>query len=213
MPRIENATTRKLLAVCGILAPISFALTTLAAGWVHPEYSHLTDWVSELGERGAPGASVMNYAGFLLFGILIVGFAVGLHRGIAAGPGDWLGPAVLGLYGVTYIVLAFAPCDPGCVPDVPSWRQQAHYLLGRIIAVTAVAAPVALYARLARDDRWARWRVPALGLPVLGWVSWLTLQFELPSVPIGLRQRLWLGLTLAGIEMLALRLARPMRAR
>jgi hypothetical protein len=194
------------LAVCGTLAPIAFALATLAVGLVHPQYSHLSDWVSELGERGAPGASVMNYAGFLLFGILIVGFAFGLHRGIRAGPGDWLGPAVLGLYGAAYILVAFAPCDPGCVPDAPSLRQEVHYVLGRIIAVTAVGAPAALYARLARDDRWARWRVPVLGLPVLGWVSWLTLQFELPSVPIGLRQRLWLALTLAGIEMLALRL-------
>ena len=150
----------------------------------------------------------MNYAGFLLFGILIVAFAVGLHRGIAAGPGDWLGPAVLGLYGAAYILVAFAPCDPGCTPDAPSWRQEAHYVLGRIIAVTAVGAPVALYARLARDDRWARWRGPALGLPVLGWVCWLSLQFEGASVPIGLRQRLWLALTLAGIELLALRLVR-----
>jgi hypothetical protein len=115
---------------------------------------------------------------------------------------------VLGLYGASYILLPLVPCEPDCVPDVPSLRLEAHYLLGRIIAVTAVAAPVALYARLSRDDRWARWRVLVLGLPVVGWVAWLSLSFTLPSVPIGLRQRLWLALTLAGIELLALRLAR-----
>lgn len=199
----NRATAGKLLAVCGILAPITFALATLAAGSVHPQYSHLSRMVSELGETGAPGAAVMNYAGFLLFGILIVAFAFGLHRGIAAGPGDWLGPAVLGLYGAAYILVAFAPCDPGCAGSTPSWHHQAHLLLGRIIFLTAVGAPVALYARLARDEQWARWRVLVLGLPVLGW---LTLQLPLPSVPFGLQQRLWLAFTFAGIETLALRL-------
>ena len=93
----------RLLAFGGVLAPLVFpgAVIVTAAG--RPEYHHATQAISELGEVGARNAALMNYGGFLLYGLLIVGLAVGLHQGIRRGSGDWLGPLLFLIYGLAYM--------------------------------------------------------------------------------------------------------------
>jgi hypothetical protein len=41
-------------------------------------------------------------------------------KGATTPPGGWLGPSVLGLYGLAYVGVALAPCDPGCQAATPS---------------------------------------------------------------------------------------------
>jgi hypothetical membrane protein len=91
MLTVTSPTLRKWLGLGGMFAPLVFvgAVVLTAAG--RPEYRHATQAISELGEVGASQAALMNYGGFLLYGILIVGLAVGLHRSIRQGAGDWLG--------------------------------------------------------------------------------------------------------------------------
>jgi hypothetical membrane protein len=50
---------------------------------------------SELGEAVTPNAIIMNTAGLLLLGILLIAFALGLHRGINKGKGSKTGPALI----------------------------------------------------------------------------------------------------------------------
>ena len=102
------------LAVCGAVAPFVFTVAMIAASLQHPAYSHAKNFISELGATGAAGATIMNFAGFLPYGILMVAFAVAVHRGIRADAGGWLGPSLLALYGLAYVGIAMAPCDPGC---------------------------------------------------------------------------------------------------
>ncbi len=85
------------LAVCGAVAPIVFTVAMIAASLQHPAYSHAKNFISELGATGAPGATVMNFAGFLPYGILMMAFAAAVHRGIRADAGGWLGPSLLAL--------------------------------------------------------------------------------------------------------------------
>ena len=82
---------QKILAICGIIAPIIFAIIVIIAGFLRPDYSHLTDFVSELGAVGAPNA-IIQRINFVLLGILIVAFTFGLHRGIGEGKGSIIGP-------------------------------------------------------------------------------------------------------------------------
>jgi hypothetical protein len=190
------------LAITGLLAPLVFTLATIAASASHPGYGQLKNFISELGATGAPAAGIMNFGGFLLYGLLIMAFAVALHRGMRAAPGGWLGPTILALYGLAYVGVALAPCDAGCQAAAPSLHHRLHLLIGEIVLLTAVLSPFILYSRMVKDPVWQSLAVPTLVLPGLAWVvlqvSWLG--------PGAIRQRLWLLLLFVWIELLALRL-------
>jgi hypothetical membrane protein len=193
------------LAVCGILAPFVYITAVIAASVKSPGFDHLKNFISELGATGAPGADLMNFVGFLPYGVLILAFALALHQGIRPDIGGWLGPGVLGLYGLAYVALAVSPCDPGCQAATPSLHHRMHFLLGDLIFLAAVLAPFTLYARMAKDPGWRSLAVATLVLPGMAWII-----LELSGVGLSgaLRQRLWLLLLFIWIELVAVRLLR-----
>ena len=193
------------LAVCGIAAPPVFIAAVIAASVNHPGYDHLNNFISELGATGAPAAGVMNFAGFLPYGLLMAGFALAVHRGMRADAGGWLGPSILALYGLAYIAVAVAPCDPGCQAATPSLHHRLHFLLGDLIVVTAVLGPFTLYPRMVKDPAWRSLATATLILPGL---AWLILEASGVGIPGALRQRLWLLLLFTWIAVVALRLLR-----
>src|SRR4026209_1316484 len=194
MARTEYRARPAVLAACGIVAPFVYTAAAIAAGLRDPHYSHLRNFVSELGAMGAPGASVMNFAGFLPYGILMMLFALGIHRGMRPDAGGWLGPSVLSLYGLAYVALAFAPCDPGCQAAAPpSLHHQVHFLLGDIIFLAIVVGPFALYPRMVKDPHWRSLATATLLLPA---AAWLILDISLLGSILGvggaIRQRVTL---------------------
>lgn len=203
MLSFADPALRKWLAFRGMLAPLLFVGAVIVTAAGRPEYHHATQAISELGEVGAPNAALMNYVGFLLYGLLIVGLAVGLHNGIRRGPGDWLGPALLANYGLGYVTVAFAPCSPGCTGASPAFNEQVHFLVSRVIILTAITAPLVLFPRLAKDADWTRLSPVAVVMPVLGYLFFL---LPLPGLAVGWQQRLLFACTLMWILALAGRL-------
>lgn len=193
------------LAACGVVAPFVYTAGALAAGLRHPGYSHLKHFISELGAMGSPGAGLMNFAGFLPYGLLLIAFALAVHRGMRTDTGGWLGPSMLGVYGIAYVALAFAPCNPGCRPDPPSLHHQFHAFLGEVIFLAVVAGPFALFPRMLKDPDWRPLAGATLVLPLS---AWLVLNLRMVGVAGGVRQRLWLLLLFVWIEIVAIRLLR-----
>ena len=68
------------LAWCGIFAPPLRLGLILLLGSLDPEYSHMRDYISELGARGAPSAVLMNVIGTVLVGVLLGVFSLALYR-------------------------------------------------------------------------------------------------------------------------------------
>lgn len=182
-----------------------FIAAVITASINHPGYDQLKNFISELGATGAPAAGVMNFAGFLPYGVLIVGFAMAVHRGMRADAGGWLGPGILALYGLAYIAIAVSPCDPGCQAATPSLHHRLHFLLGDLIFLTAVLGPFTLYPRMLKDPAWRSLAPLTLILPGF---AWLTLEASGLGVSGALRQRLWLLLLFIWIAMMSLRLLR-----
>jgi hypothetical membrane protein len=193
------------LAACGAAAPVVFIAAVITASVNHPGYDQLKNFISELGATGAPAAGVMNFAGFLPYGVLIVGFALAVHRGMRTEAGGWLGPSALAVYGLAYIAIAVSPCDPGCQAATPSLHHRLHFLLGDLIFLTAVLGPFTLYPRMVKDPAWRSLAPATLILPGL---AWLTLEASGLGVSGALRQRLWLLLLFIWIAMMSLRLLR-----
>jgi uncharacterized protein DUF998 len=203
---MANPTARNrhpILAVCGMAAPLMYAAAAVAAGFKYPGYDHLKNFISELGATGAPTASLMNFVGFLPYGLLVTAFALALHRGIRSDVGGWLGPTILVLYGMAYVGVAMAKCDPGCQSATPSLHHRLHLMLGDFIVLAAVLAPYTLYSRLRKDPAWHSLALPTLVLPGM---AWLILEISGTGMSGALRQRLWLGLFFLWLALLALRL-------
>ena len=191
------------LALCGLVAPLVYTTAATAASLQYPGYDHFKNFISELGATGSPSAGIMNFAGFLPYGMLVATFALGLHRSIRSDVGSWLGPAVLALYGLAYAGVAVARCDPGCASVSPSLHHRLHLLLGDFIFLAAVLGPYTLYARMRKDPAWQSLALATLALPGAAWVI-----LEIPAMGMSgaLRQRLWLLLLFLWIELLAVRL-------
>lgn len=104
-------------------------LVPVVGGSLVTGYSHMAQYISELGAFGMPQGALVSFAGFLPTG-LSAAAAVGIAAR-SAGPARSarVGYLLLMFPAVAYVGAAFARCDYGC-PAGGSFRQQLHNLLG-----------------------------------------------------------------------------------
>ena len=74
----QSDSTLRLLAICGIIAPLLWTFLVYSLGAVYPGYNHVLQYMSELGAIGSPVVWLFNPLAFGLSGILGVVFAYGL---------------------------------------------------------------------------------------------------------------------------------------
>ncbi len=194
----------------GIIGPILFTVVWVFLGSIQPGYDHIAQTISELGAVGAPNALIMNAVGFVPSGLLIVAFALGLHRGISGEKRSKMGPALLALVGAG---IAGAGIFPVNLADLQSFTSIMHVLVSSLVFFAGGwLAPLVIARRLKEDVRWQGYRRYSLatGALMLGFFG-LSLVFlaVLPGVlePIlGLMQRLNLGVLFLWIFVMADRL-------
>lgn len=183
-----SRATARLGAITSLGALFIMALMVLIAGAATPEYSHISQYISELGARGAPHEWSVRVAGFLPVGLLLLGFCCFAYIALPRSRGTALGLLGLALFAAGYLVAAAFPCDLGCRPSTPSTSQLIHNAGGLIGYLLAPASLFAL-AREARSWPGSAWLPDvgygAAGLALLGF---LTLSPDSPVV--GLSQRL-----------------------
>lgn len=118
---------------CGLVAPLLWAAAIVLAGELRPGFDHVSQYISELGERGSSTEIFMRFGGFVASGVLIVGYAAAFHVTVARvtdRPRLTLLVAVLvALNGIGRIGAGIFPCEPGCAtPEV--FSQRLHGLFG-----------------------------------------------------------------------------------
>jgi hypothetical membrane protein len=159
------------LAWAGIVGPVLFTAVFLAQEALRRgEFNPVAEPVSAL-EAGPNGW--VQRLNFLVFGLLTMAFAIGLHRGMRQTRGGWVGPALLFLTGLGALVSTAVP-----------WREDAagvayapvgHILGGMIFFLGSPVALLVLSRRMRHDPSW-RGLVPytvgsglvLLGLAVVG---------------------------------------------
>ncbi|SEU29505.1 Protein of unknown function [Stigmatella erecta] len=194
----------------GIGGPLAVLLLTVLGGAAFPDYSHLSQFISELGAREAPHGELISYGGFLPAGILICAFSFLAARVLPRSGMTWLGLVGIAWYAVGYVVSAFFRCDPGCRPAEPSFSQQVHNLVG----VTGYfTGPVGLIVLGLRARSWSGARhLSALGVGC-GGISLVALLLLSPSFPyVGAAQRVLEACVLLWIVVCAFYLKRSARA-
>lgn len=197
----------RLAYLTGLLAALTVGLLTVIGGAFYPGFSHVSQFISELGATDAPHARLVNYGGFLPAGLLFVAFCWFAWRALPRAPASSVGFFGLALFGIGYVAATFFPCEPGCRSVNPSLAQTLHNLLGLAGYFTAPLS-LLLLGRAAR--RWpAGHHLAPLGFVgaglALGGLLLLSPEFGYA----GLAQRVLEGSVLTWVVACALYLHRP----
>jgi hypothetical membrane protein len=131
---------RKVGLCCGIVSPVLWLALIAVAGALRPDFSHLTHYISELGERGSATEALIRYGAFGFTGFLYLCFAGAVHATLQGG---WLwsaGALLIAMDGIGRMGAGAFPCDPGCVP--PSLGPDLHKLFATIGFASGILAAI-----------------------------------------------------------------------
>jgi hypothetical membrane protein len=210
---LERRSVIAALATAGIAGPIIFAVVALVHSLLRPDHSLVTHPVSAL--AAGPSGWLQN-ANFLLFGVLMIAYAIGLHLGVR--PTKW------GVVGVTFLVLSGVGLMWGGV--FPATDATGAFDGDRLLHVpgfimTFLGGGIGLIVmsrRMARDSRWKSLATYALvtGIAMLVLILVGGGLVRPPGAPLhawfGLFQWVLLAVWLPSTIVLALRLLRLARA-
>lgn len=149
------------MALAGVIGPPLFVVGFVVAGLLRPGYSGLRQEVSAL---GVGPMSWLQNGNFILFGALLVLFAVGFAAGTRGwvGRGSWWAMVVLlGLSGVGVILSGVFTAAPG--------TEVLHWLGGFVLAFLPPIIVLFIAAATLRHS--AAWRPVARYSLVLGIVA------------------------------------------
>ena len=145
--------SRRLLratAWAGIAGPVAFTASFLAQEqFRRGEYSPMAEQVSAL-EAGPNGW--VQQATFVVFGVLTMVHAVGLHRAIAPSRAGFVGPAFLFLTGVGALVAGAFPLREDAAGA--TYDPGGHMAGGMLFFLGSPVAFLVLSVRLRRDPSW-----------------------------------------------------------
>jgi Protein of unknown function (DUF998) len=147
-------------AFAGMIGPALFAIIVVVLtvaqygfmvdlGW-DPIGTSDVPWPSGLALGPWGWLQVVN---FILFGVALMDFAVGLHRGVAARVrGSVIGPVLLVVAAVALVLAAFKT-DPSLAGGPQSWHGLVHGL-AFLLLVLSLLSLLFLWWRLRRDPLW-----------------------------------------------------------
>jgi len=126
---------------CGILAPLLWLSLIVVAGAMRPEFSHITQYISELGERGSSTEFLMRYGAFQFTGFLYICFAATLLTVFRGGWYCTVAAGLIALDGLGRMGAGIFACDPGC--RGVSSGQELHHLFATIGFSSGLLAAIA----------------------------------------------------------------------
>jgi hypothetical membrane protein len=169
------ASLRRLGLYCGIASPVLWLGLIAVAGSLHPDFNHLTHYVSELAGRGSSTEALMRDVAFGFSGFLYLGFAAAL---LSIFPREWMfavAALLVGVEGIGRMGAGVFPCDPGCIRV--SGDQDLHKLFATIGFFAGILAAIlwgVLFRRLAplRSLSWFSIGSGVVALAALILMSW-----------------------------------------
>jgi hypothetical membrane protein len=137
-------------AWAGIVGPVLFTAAFLAQeAFRRGEYDPLSEPVSAL-EAGPNGW--IQQINFVVFGLLTIAFAVGIHRGMRPIRAGIAGPALLFLSGIGLLLAAAFPLSEDAAGV--TIRPAGHLVAGSTFFLSSALGLIVVSRRQARDPRW-----------------------------------------------------------
>ena len=183
----------RLLALGGVAGPMLFSAVVVAAGALRGNYSHISNFVSELGATGTPYAGLMNYAGFLPSGLMLAAFGIGLAKVLPRRRVTSLAAVLVMLFGAGVATSGIASCDPGCPQTGGSVENAVHNGIAPIAFLCLIAGAGVLGVHFRSNRDWRSLSAYSLISSVVGLCFLAALATSLDSRELtGLWQRLLL---------------------
>ena len=160
---IDTTSARRLRAAAwaGLAGPALFTVAFLVQeAFRRGEYSPIEETVSAL-EAGPYGW--VQQVSFVMFGLLTMFFAWGLHRGMAPTRGGLAGPAALFVTGIGLFVAAAVPIREDAAGVT---IQPGGHMVGGLLFFLGSPVALVLLSRRMRDD--AAWRSLSTYVLVVG---------------------------------------------
>ena len=220
-PSTDRPVTVGIGALSGIVGPILFTLAFLAQeAFRRTEFDPIAEPVSAL-EAGPNGW--VQQVNFVVFGVLMLAFAVGLDRGLARSRRGRLGPGLLAVASVGLFLAAAFPLREDAAGM--TYDPGGHFFAGVTFFLSTSLAMLALSRRLAKDPQFRTLATYTLICGTLAFLGFILLgRFAIPDeAPLhdyaGLAQRVVLLLiTFPCLVAMAVRLqsgwlrTRPLRS-
>jgi Protein of unknown function (DUF998) len=193
---VPGSVLHRLLLGCGVLGSLLFTGTFLAAGATRAGYDPWRQPISALSL--GPGGWLQS-VNFIVFGVLMGCFALGLRGALAPGTGAKWAPLLQAAVAAGLIIDGIFAQDPGMgyPPGTAAvTAASTHGLLHNIglgLAATALPARCFVLARrFAREPRWRGWATYSIitGLLFIALLAAFGMASGTPSAPAGLFEKL-----------------------
>ncbi|MFI6865375.1 DUF998 domain-containing protein [Nocardia sp. NPDC050406] len=202
----ERSAVSRLLLAGGVIAPLLNIVVVLTLGAIRPDYNPwvVPDSNLELGPGGW-----MQITNYIVTGVLLLAFALGVRQRLRTGRGSTWGPILLGIYGLTFVAIGPILPDPslGYPPGEPTEltvHGAVHSLLG-LVQFTSLTVACFVLARYdgALEKRGWRWYSVTTALVVaISYVAFALIAKLWDGGPAGLIERI--GIFAGGLWVVAL---------
>ncbi len=196
----------RLLRLGGIVGPIVFAVVVMLGAALRPGYSHVTNFISELGATGTTNAALMNYAGFVPAGLMLAAFGVSLAWALPRHRLTIFAAALVALFGAGVAASGFISCDAGCPQAEGSIENLAHNGIAPISFLCLILGAGILGIYFRRLSAWRACSAYSLLTSALALCFLVALASSLDTRALtGLWQRLLLSVSLLWCAVIGLR--------
>jgi hypothetical membrane protein len=215
---MSDRATRWLLT-CGAVGAPLFLTIILIEGALRADYDPVQQMSSALSLTGRGWIQITN---FVVTGLLMLAFAVGLHRVLRPGRASRLAPVLIGAYGVGLIGAGVFVADPsgGYPPGTPpgsvthtTWHGTMHNVFSIVVFLSLAVACLVLASRFAARPRRPFWAVysaaTGLALPLLQ--PALNALTPGTDTGLGLNQKITIAVGWGWVMVVALHLRRRRR--
>lgn len=201
--RIHDRVNRPFL-MCGVLAPPLLGVFVIAAGLVTPEYSYLSEPISQLGAQGKAHPEVMN-AGLILSGMLITGFSYGLYRRLGSSGVAKMIWLLLAIDGIGIVLSGIFQADSKALGPASTLEGSLHSIFGQL-AFFALLIGILMFARVVyRMPAWRGFTRMSLAVFVLNLVLLLVFLTKVSGTVEGALELSFFGISLVWLEAVSLR--------
>ena len=129
-------------------APLAFLVAVVVTAYQRPEYSHYTQFISELGEATGTGAWIMNVFGFGAFGVLSAIFFASRYVAVANSRFPTAGRIAIALslvFSLGILGAGVFSCDQSCMPEHATRNQILHNVASVVLPLFIITIPVWVY--------------------------------------------------------------------
>lgn len=207
---MERLRTRVLLAA-GAIGPVLFWLVVIVDGFTKPGYDARKHFISDLA-LGADGW--VQSTNFIVVGLLMLAFAVGLRQLFSTGRASVFGPVLVGLFGLGVVTSGIFRTDPTNYPagadTTVTARGTVHGIAFMLVILSVIAGCLVFARRFHREPEWHGYGLYSVITAIL--VLALSVAFGALGKPghsfAGLLQRILVAVFFIWFEVIALRALR-----